>query len=103
MKTRLLSMIFLFTIFSANLSASEINMSKQEMMRGTPTSSIQSEAILSEGDNIDMSSNDIPSEERSNLATMFATVIIVTIVGLLSTFITKFALSLRSNSSSEND
>ncbi len=100
MKMRLLSIVLLFTVFSANFSASELNISKQEMMRGT-TSSMTSEAVESEAGNIDMSSNDIPSAKRSALATLFATLIIVIIVGLLSTFITKFALSLRDESSDD--
>ncbi len=95
MKSILLSIMLLLTLFSQTYGASEIGMSKQEMMRGTE---IQETRVSeqSEAGDIDMQSDDMPSDSRSSLATIFATAIVVIIVGLLSTFISKLALSLRS-------
>ncbi len=96
MKSILLSIILLFSVFNQTYGASEIDMSKQEMMRGTEIQDTHISNQATDGD-IDMQSDDIPSESRSSLATIFATAIIVIIVGLLSTFISKLALSLRSD------
>lgn len=77
MKKILIVIVLLFTILSINISASDI-----------PSEEIGNSEIVALG-------QDKPEEKESTIAIIFATLIILMIVGLASTFISKFALSIR--------
>lgn len=86
---KILAIILFCTLFIINLSASDVQeqpeMTKQEMMRGTE---VVSEPVV---DMEEPTSNPI----RTIIAVILAVAIIMIVVGLLSTFITKYALSMR--------
>ncbi len=86
MKKILLLSLLIFASFTNSLAASSVEMSKQEMMRAdTPSTELVSPPKT--------------DSQRSTLAIVLAVALIMIIVGLLRTFITKYALSM----SNKND
>ncbi len=85
MKKLLLAVIVLASLLTTNLSASQVPTNKQDMLRtGEP-------AAESEQINLEESTGG----DQHVIVVIFTTAIIITIVGLASIFITRFALSLR--------
>lgn len=96
---KILAIILLCTLFMTNIYASETasqtpDMTKQEMARleDKPSESAPTESVVNMAE---------PKEDssRSLMAVILAVVLIMVIVGLVSTFITKYALSMRNNNS----
>lgn len=85
MKKILLMLVLICTLFTTTIYASEVDMTKQEMMRdSTPPSS---ELVSIE--------EPIENDSKSLIAIILAVAIIMIVVGLLSTFVTRYALSIR--------
>ncbi len=89
MKKVLLLLILISTIISPNLYAFESGQSKQELTRTAEPDPTSTQIVDME--------EPAKDPERDVLAIVFATAIILIILGLLSTFVTRFALSLRSD------
>lgn len=85
MKRIILAIVMWFTLLTVGMSASEIGSSKEEMMRGAP---IEGSDVLT----LDTNQN---SEERSILAVIVVAILIITLVILVATFITKYTISIR--------
>lgn len=90
MKKMLFTLVIFCSLLTVNLNASEIGMSKQDMLRT---------AEPAESEIINMDEQQV-SESRGLLAIVLATILILVIVGLLSTFVTKYALSIREKNNS---
>lgn len=95
MKKVLLLLVLISTIISPNLYAFETGQSKEDLARTVKPDPTSTQVV-------DMEEPD-KDPERDALAIIFATAIILIILGLLSTFVTRFALSLRSDDDEEKN
>lgn len=89
MKKILLATVMWFTLLTVGMSASEIVSSKEEMMR---SASINSSDVVS----LDPKPK---SEERSIVAVILVAILVLILVGLVATFITKYTVTIREKNS----
>lgn len=90
MKKFLYTLVVISMLLTVDIDASQTPISKQDMMR--TASPDQSEVITMDESPVD--------ENRSLLAVILASALIMIIVGLLSTFVTKYALSIKNKNNS---